>query len=344
MDAVHDNGAKIAIQLTAGQGRTVGFADPKAPPVSASAVPYFANTAIICRPLTIKEIRVYVDAFGEAARRVFTAGFDAIEIHGHAGYLIDQFLSAIWNQRTDEYGGDLDRRLRFPTEIVQTMRKAVGPDFPIVSRFSVDQKISGGRTIEEAQAIARRLEEVGVNAIHADAGCYESIEWIFPTNYLGDACMVDMAEAIKQVVKIPVIVVGNMTPELGEAALEAGKADFIAFGRALTADPHLPNKVRRGQREDVRPCVRCNDRYVGRLTALKTVSCTVNPCVGYERTYQMRKTDTPRLVLVIGGGPADLEAARVAALHVSLIERTPLMLITLGLQQRQGWNLEARYN
>lgn len=332
VDAVHDNGAKIAIQLTAGQGRVVGFADPKAPPVSASAIPFFANPAVICRPLTFADIGTYVEAFGAAARRAYIAGFDAIEIHGHAGYLIDQFLSAGWNQRTDEYGGDLDRRLRFPTEIVEAIRKVVGPDFPISFRFSVDQKIPGGRGIEEAQGIARRLEAIGVNVIHADAGCYESIEWIFPTNYLGDACMLDMAEAIKKVVNIPVIAVGNMTPEEGEAALEAGKADFIAFGRGLTADPHLPNKVRRGQRAEVRPCVRCNDRCVGRLTALKTVSCTVNASVGNERNLQLRRTETPRRVLVIGGGPAGLEAARIAALRghqVMLLEKGPVLGGTL---------------
>lgn len=326
-DTVHDCGAKIAIQLTAGQGREASFVDAKAPPVSASSVPSFANPTIRCRALTVPEIQTFVQAFGAAARRASIAGFDAIELHGHAGYLIDQFISAVWNRRTDAYGGNLDRRMRLPAEIVESIRKAVGPDFPIIFRFSVDQKIEGGREIEEAQEIARRLEAIGVNAIHADAGCYEAVEWIFPPNYLGDACMLDMADEIKKAVRIPVIAVGNMTPEEGEAALAAGKADFIAYGRALIADPAWPDKVRRAQREDVRPCIRCNDRCTGRLQALKTVSCSVNAQAGNERYFLVRQTESQKRILVVGGGPAGLEAARVAALRghqVVLMDKGPV--------------------
>lgn len=335
VETVHDNGGRIAVQLTAGQGREAGGADPADPPISASAVPAFANPAVMCRPLTVEEIRFFVQAFGSAARRALISGFDAIEIHGHAGYLIDQFISSIWNRRTDAYGGDLEGRMRFPVEIVEAVRKVVGSDFPIIFRFSVDQKIPEGRSIEEAQEIARRLEAVGVTAIHADAGCYESIEWIFPPNYLGDACMLDMAEVIKTAVKIPVIAVGNMTPEAGEAALKAGKADFIAFGRNLIADPDWPNKARQGCLEEIRPCIRCNDRCTGRLFELKTVSCSVNAQAGNERNLQIKETNTPKRILIVGGGPAGLEAARVAALRghrVKLMEKGPALggMLTLA--------------
>jgi 2,4-dienoyl-CoA reductase-like NADH-dependent reductase (Old Yellow Enzyme family) len=327
-EAVHDYGAKIALQLTSAFGQNASvFTPEKVPPVSASAIPVIMNPAVICRPLTIEEIHFIVEAFGMAARRAMMAGFDMVELHGHAGYLIDQFISRLWNKREDEYGGDLDGRMRFPVEIIASIRKNTGPDLPISFRLSVEHGIPGGRDTEESQEIARRLEGAGVDVIHASAGCYENFDLSLPSTYMPDACLSGMASAIKEAVHIPVIAVGKITPENGEDLLENGRADFIATGRALVADPDWPQKVRTNRRQDVRPCIRCNE-YCTRLFSLKTMSCTVNPCVGKERYYKIEKTETPKHVLVIGGGPAGMEAARVAKLRgheVILVEKATVL-------------------
>jgi 2-enoate reductase len=324
VDVMHGYGAKVAIQLSPGVGRQETQCDPNKPTLSASAVPSWENPSVLCRPMTVEEIREIVDACADGAARAVLAGFDAIEIHGHTGYLLDQFMSLIWNQRTDEYGGDVEGRLRFSVEIVQAIRAKVGPDIPILFRFAAEQNIPGGREIEESKEIARLLEKAGVDALDIDAGCYDSMDFIFPTNYMGDAPIVDLAAAIKQVVGIPVIGVGNMTPETAEAVIRDGKADFVALGRGLIADPDWPNKVRLGRLEDIRPCIRCNEKCIGNLFKLRAISCSVNARVGSERYYPMARTDTPKRLLVVGGGPAGMEAARTAALRghqVTLMEK-----------------------
>jgi len=323
-DAVHDAGARLVVQLTAGMGRQAGVADPSHPPVAPSAVPAFFNPAVLCRPLTVDEIHALVEDFGNAARRVFLAGADGIEIHGHTGYLIDQFLSPLWNKRTDEYGGDLAGRLRFAEEIVQAVRRNTGPDFPVIFRVSIEHDVEGGRCLTDSLDIARRLEAAGVNALNVDAGCYESMDDIFPPTYLGDAPFAELARAIKKIVSIPVMVAGNITPENAEEILASGAADFVDSGRGLIADPDWPNKVRTGHRDEVRPCIRCNEGCIGRLLSLRTLSCSVNTQAGMERYYALQKAEQPKRVLVIGGGPAGLEAARVAALRghrVTLMEK-----------------------
>jgi len=324
VDAVHDFGAKIAIQLTAGLGRQLDLRTIDKPPVSASEVQAFQDPSVTCRALSVDEINTMVAAFGKAAERAQMAGFDMIELHGHVGFLIDQFMSPIWNRRNDRYGGDFDGRMRFAVEIIESIRKSVGPDMPLSFRFSVSHGIPGGRTMEESKAVAQRLESSGVDVIHANMGCYETIDHIFPTPYMGDACLSEAAAVIKSAVKIPVIAVGNMTPEAGESLLESGKADFVAYGRNLIADPEWPRKVRAGKREYMRPCIRCNELCIVRSVTLKPVSCSVNPQVGKERYYEIKKVEQPKQILVIGGGPAGMEAARVARLRghkVTLYEK-----------------------
>jgi len=316
VDAVHDYEAKICFQLNLGLGRYVDWASPQRIPISASALPAFLNPDVLCRPLTVEEIARMVQAAADSARRAVVAGFDMIEIHAHTGYLIDQFMSSLWNKRTDEYGGDLDGRLRFTLEVIRATRAVVGPDFPLSFRFSADHKIEEGRSMEEAQEIARRVEAEGINVLHVDAGSYEAQPWIFPPNYWPQGCMVDLAEAVKQVVSIPMIAVGSINrPELAEQIINEGKADFVCLGRQLIADPDWPNKAKYGQVEDIRPCIRCNEICIGRLYSFKAISCSVNPTVGKERYYVINRAERPKKVMVIGGGPAGMEAARVAVLR-----------------------------
>ncbi len=325
VDAVHDYGAKICIQLSPGPGRNMNVATHDRIPIAASAVPSFSDPDIICRELSVAEIKEIVRACGDAAERAVKAGFDMIEIHGHLGYLIDGFMTPLYNKRSDEYGGDIEGRMRFAKEIIAAMRSRVGDKFPLCFRYSGEHKIEGGRTLAESQEIARHLESAGIDILDIDAGCYEVPYWITPPYYMPEGCLADIAAGIKKAVKIPVITVGGInSPELAEQILDEEKADFIALGRALIADPQWPNKARNGQIEDIRPCIRCNEGCMGRSFFLRTMACTVNPVVGKEQYYKFNRVEKPKEVMIIGGGPAGMEAARVAALRghkVTLYEK-----------------------
>ena len=249
------------MQLTAGFGR-VGFYPGLGQPVSASAVPHYLDPSVICRPLETEEVESIVAGFGDAAAILAAAGVDGIELHGHEGYLFDQFTTAIWNQRTDKYGGDLRGRLTLPIEVLNIIKKRAGADFPVQYRFGLKHYIKGlnsgalpgesydeaGRDIEEGLEMARLLEAAGFDALHVDAGCYDSWYWAHPPIYQEHGCMVDMAALAKQVVKIPVIAVGRLeVPELAEKVIAEGKADIVALGRGLLADPYWAVKVSAGQ-------------------------------------------------------------------------------------------------
>jgi len=330
--ALHDYGCKLSLQLTAGHGRV---ASPKfrsggrnMPPVEAigpSAVPCFWNPEEKTRQLSTEEIEQLVDDFRFAAQIAVSAGVDAIELHGHEGYLFDQFSTALWNRRTDKYGGSTEARLRFALEVIEGIKKAGGKDFPVIYQFAIKHYLEGGREIEESLRMAKILEEAGVSALHVDAGCYETWYWPHPPTYQPPGCMVNMAEAVKKAVKIPVIAVGKLGyPELAEQVLKDSQADFIALGRPLLADPEWPNKVLQGRFKDIRPCVGdhvCFERVLAR----KAISCTVNPACGQENELRVEPAERKKTVLVVGGGPAGMEAARIAALRghkVTLWEKT----------------------
>jgi 2,4-dienoyl-CoA reductase-like NADH-dependent reductase (Old Yellow Enzyme family)/thioredoxin reductase len=324
-ESVQRYGTKIIAQLSAGTGRNAFpnmFGDP---PMSASAIPSAFDPNVICHALTHEEIKELMNLFAESAIRVKKAGFDGIEIHGHAGYLIDQFMSPIWNKRDDKYGGSLENRMRFPVEIVQSIRKAVGPDMPILYRIALDHRFEGGRTLEESMEIIKILEQAGVDALDIDAGSYETIDYIFPPTYLGDACMEYVCEPSRKAVSIPLLNSGNHTPETAVRLIESGNADFVMMGRPLIADPDLPFKLFTNNREDVRPCIRCNQDCIGRIVDRNTkLSCAVNPQAGFEERFAIEKAETPKHIVIIGGGPASLEAARVAAMKghkVTLFEK-----------------------
>jgi 2-enoate reductase len=327
-DAVHSHGAKIAIQLTAGFGRVFNphlLALLNLEAVGASAVPNVWDQKVVTRELTTGEVDAIVESFNTAAEIVKAAGIDAIELHGHEGYLMDQFTTALWNKRKDKYGGDLDNRLRFSLEIIKNIKGKAGSDFPVIYRYAINHYLEGGRGVEESLEIARRLERAGVDALHVDAGCYDDWYWPHPPIYQPPGYMVDMAEAAKKAVKIPVITVGRLGyAELADGVLKAGKADFVALGRALLADPEWPLKVKEGRLEDICPCIGCHDGCLARIVTGVSLSCTVNPATGNEKEYTITPSEKPRAVLVVGGGIAGMEAARVAALRghrVTLYEK-----------------------
>ncbi|MBI2858551.1 MAG: FAD-dependent oxidoreductase [Chloroflexi bacterium] len=324
-EAVHDYGARVSVQLHAGLGRATAPAADSDVVVAPSRLPVFGKPELTTREMSADDIRRLVRAYEIAAEVVCEAGIDCIDIHAHKGALVDQFMTPLWNMRTDEYGGDLENRLRFPIEVIRAIKKGAGADFPVTFRYGLIHYLEGGREIEEGLAIARRLEAAGADALLIDAGCEETIYWIHPPTTLPPGCMVDLAARTKEVVSIPVIAVGKLGyPMLAEEVLQAGKADFVALGRQLLADPEWPNKVREGRFEDICPCIGDHEGCEARISNRKYISCTVNPAVGMERDFALTPAERRKTVLVVGGGPAGMEAALISAKRghrVTLVER-----------------------
>ena len=313
-ERVHRWGAKIFAQLSCGTGRNGMPQIGERVPISSSENPSFYNPDMICRALTIDEIEEMMEHWKVAAQNAVYMGFDGIQIHAHAGYLMDQFMSEIWNHRTDKYGGSFENRCRFTMETVDAIRSVVGPDFPITYRISLDHRFPGGRTIEESMKILDVLDKCGIDAFDIDAACYETMDYIFPTRYTGEACMAYVCEEARKHLTKPIINTGNHSMESAVALLESGNADIAQFGRQSIADPQFANKLREGRREDVRPCIVCNEECIGRIFGrLTQLSCTVNPSVGFETAMEVKPVTRPTNVVVIGGGPGGLEAARCAA-------------------------------
>ncbi|MFP4642409.1 MAG: FAD-dependent oxidoreductase [Dehalococcoidia bacterium] len=340
-EAVHALGSKIFVQLTAGFGRVRPPLGGKRELVSASAIPGYWTPEITCRELTTGEIERIVECFGQAATLLARAGVDGIEVHAvHEGYLLDQFAISLFNRRTDKYGGDLRNRLRFATDLVKEVKTRAGNSFAVGLRFSVKSYVKDwnkgglpgeefeekGRDVQEGLEAAAILEEAGYEALNADAGTYDAWYWAHPPTYQQHGCYLPLTEKLKEVVNIPVIVAGRMeVPELAEKALNEGKADMVALGRGLLADPQWVRKVQENKPDRIRPCMGCHDGCLGRLASGKGLSCAVNPAAGRENDCRINPANEPKKVMVIGGGIAGLEAARVAALrghHVNLYEKS----------------------
>ena len=288
-------------------------------PVGPSAIPdrgsvkLFGNYPV--RALEFNDIERIIESFGEAARRIKKAGFDAVELHGAHGYLLNQFVSPYANKRTDLYGGDLEGRARFPLEVVERVREKIGLKFPLLYRMSADEFVPGGISLEDVKSFARMLEEKGVNCLHVSGSLYETCELQVSSMYIPHGHMVHLAEAIKKVVQIPVITVGGISdPEFAEKILEEGKADLVAMARALVADPDLPKKAAEGRLEDIIPCIRCNG-CLEREELRWPHRCDVNFLTGRDGDYRITRAEKSKKVLIIGGGPAGMEAARVASLR-----------------------------
>jgi 2,4-dienoyl-CoA reductase-like NADH-dependent reductase (Old Yellow Enzyme family) len=325
-----ETGARTSIQIGHAGGHTrqdvTGYA-----PVAPSSLPHEVlevdTRTVIPQALTPKGIRAVVQSFAEAAERAKRAGFDVVELHGAHGYLIAQFLSPLDNHRTDEYGGSLQHRARFALEVVEACRERVG-DFPLIFRLSADEYAPGGLTIDEAKQVCQWLVEAGVDAIHVTAACYRSqpsAAMMIPPMTYPEGVFLHLARAVKAVIDVPVIAVGRLhSPALAARVVAEGQADMVALGRQLIADPEWPRKAREGRVDEIRPCIACNTCVDGMRDGSQ-LHCLVNPHVGHEGRYRLTSTDRSRSILVVGGGPAGMEAARILALRghrITLCERS----------------------
>ncbi len=324
--AVHKYGAKVMSQLF-DPGPEIIKMLTGIDPVGPSAVAGWGMFRDVPKELTIDEIEAIINDFGDAARRAKEAGLDGVQIHAAHGYaMVGSFLSPFFNKRTDGYGGSLEDRMKFLLEIIKSVRKKAGEDFPVIVRMSGDERRTGGRTVHETQFIAGMLEKAGVDALEISGGTVPNVFWgVVAPSGTPLALNTGFSESIKKVVDIPVISVGRInTPRIAEFVLENGKADMVSMGRALNADPELPNKAANGWLEDIAPCVACNIGCIGTVVQAGAASCTVNPAAGREREMEIIPAQKLKNVMIIGGGPAGLEAARVAAIRghkVTLFEK-----------------------
>ncbi|MFC2001930.1 FAD-dependent oxidoreductase [Chloroflexota bacterium] len=312
---IKKHGARAIIQLNHtgknAKSKLGGFQ-----PVAASPIPYpggHSPQGEIPRELTIEEIHQIVNLFAAAADRAKRAGFEGIEVHAAHAYLIAEFLSPFSNKRLDGYGGSIENRARILIEIVAGIRKSVGREYPLWCRINGrEYGIKDGFTLDEAKAIAVKLNDI-VDAIHVSAYGYGHSSNINTPDSPGE--LLTLAAEIKKVVSVPVIAVGRLSPEMGEQALKEGKADIIAIGRGLVADPELPRKVISGRLEDIRPCIACHHCADVRLSKTNSMECAVNAAAGREGEYRIIGAQQHKRIIIIGGGPAGMEAARVLTLR-----------------------------
>jgi 2,4-dienoyl-CoA reductase-like NADH-dependent reductase (Old Yellow Enzyme family)/thioredoxin reductase len=310
VETIHKEDGKIVIQINHA-GRQTSASITGSPIVAPSAIPCPVRMEMP-KELSYEEIQKIIEAFGEAALRVKEAGADGVEIHMAHGYLINQFLSPFSNKREDEYGGDADRRMRMALEALRAVRDKVGADFPVLCRLSADEYVDGGLKIDASKEIAKALERNGADALHVSACVAASGYLNHPPYYAEEGVFAHLAQGIKSVVGIPVISVGRIrTPELANRILEEKKADLISMGRALIADPELPLKAFQEKTDEIIPCISCN-RCIQSIRK-GALQCAVNPETGREGIFKLQKTEHPKKVWIIGGGPAGMKAAEIAS-------------------------------
>ncbi|MCL5109776.1 MAG: FAD-dependent oxidoreductase [Chloroflexi bacterium] len=322
--AVKAEGAKACLQI-AHVGRRANSKTIGAQPVGPSAITPAGGE--LPRALSKAEIEELVVAFAKAAARGREAGFDAVEVHMAHGYLLSQFLSPPANQREDEYGGSLENRARFPLAALRAVVAEVGKDLTVICKINGSDYVEGGITLEEAMATARLLEAAGAQMITVSAGNDATGQMGVQPAYYPRGVLVPLAAGVKSAVSIPVAAVGRINrPDVAESILQEGKADLVAMGRALIADPELPRKTAEGRAVEIRPCTGCSFGCIWRVGQGGEMACSNNPVAGREASLKVTPADQPKQVVVVGGGPAGLEAARVAAERghqVTLYEKAP---------------------
>jgi len=329
VEVIHKHGAKTVLQLHhAGRGAKSSITGTQ--PVAPSAIPMPWGTLIgyqgeLPRELTVNEIKDLVGKFAEAARRAKRAGFDGVLVHGTGYYLVAQFLSSASNQRRDDYGGELKNRARFLVEIIGAIREVTEQSYPVLCKLTAREFGEGaGITLEEGQQIAQMAQEAGADAIEVAGMVWGSSSRIPPLTAERPGNFLPFIDAIKKVVTIPIIAGSRIDPVLGEKVLQEGRGDFIAIGKGLITDPELPKKAAAGIIDEIRPCIGCI-RCIDNMTVKgQSLMCSVNAAVGNEREYEIKPAERRKKVLVVGGGPAGMEAARVAALRghqVTLYEK-----------------------
>ena len=321
-DAIHRYDVRVAAQLLHA-GRSASSFFTKMQPVAPSAVAY-RSIKQEPRALTIPEIKTVINNYVSATLRAKKAGFDAVELHGGMGYLINQFLSKATNKRNDEYGGSLENRVRFAQEMILAIKETVGKDYPIIFRMSGDDLVEEGLKIEESVEIARILQQAGADAFNVSPGWHESKTPIMLMS-IPRMAYAYLSAKIKSQLTVPVIASVRINDlKLAEEILDNEQADMVSIGRPLIVDPELPNKYKNGQFNDIRTCIACNQGCFDSLLNFKPVSCTYNAMVGHEGEYKITKAGKPKKVVVVGGGPGGMEAARVLALkghNVTLYEK-----------------------
>jgi 2,4-dienoyl-CoA reductase-like NADH-dependent reductase (Old Yellow Enzyme family)/NADPH-dependent 2,4-dienoyl-CoA reductase/sulfur reductase-like enzyme len=317
-DTVHEYDVRMGCQIAhAGRQTTHHYIDGAAPEAPSAVAEHTLGE--VPEEMSLERIHEVQQDFAQAAVRAREAGFDLVELHGAHGYLFHSFISPLGNHRSDEYGGTLENRMRFSLETVREVRKAIGDDFPLGYRISGDEFMDGGFTLDDTLEVVAALEREGVDYVHISAGSYDSFQLMIAPMGIGPGQLEHLATAVKQRVSIPVLSVGRYdTPGLADRVIADGHADFISMGRALLADPDLPHKAFAGRPDDIQPCIACLQGCIDRWVAALDITCLVNPEAGREilpgwQTPSSTAAGERKRVLVIGAGPAGLEAARTAA-------------------------------
>ena len=359
MEEFHKTGAKLFVQLAAGMGRSMAITKPMimllkhpllgklASPVadldyitaSASATPNRWYDEIKSRPMTVKEIQDQVEAFAKTSKKLMEAGVDGVEIHAvHEGYLLDQFTISNMNYRTDQYGGSFENRFRFPVEIVQAIKAACGPDFPVSLRYSVVSKTKDwgkgampyekdfkefGRDMEESERAIKYLADAGYDMFNCDNGTYDAWYWAHPPQYMPDNCNLEYVEHIKKFTDKPVVCAGRMDPVKAAEEIEAGRLDAVAIARQNLVDHEWIHKIKEGKQDEIKPCIRCHNgcfnmaKFAGTPNiqhlgdSLHLARCALNPTTMQHKRYKIVPTRNPKKVAIIGGGVGGMECALV---------------------------------
>ncbi|MBT3311057.1 MAG: FAD-dependent oxidoreductase [Desulfobacterales bacterium] len=308
---IHDAGAKSWVQLMHVGGYAHPFMIDGQQPIAPSSI-YSSYSHTTPREMTIDEIKEVQKSFVEAAVRAKKSDFDGVELIGSAGYLLTQFLSPLKNNRTDEYGGSFENRTRFPREIIEMVREAVGPDYAITIRMAGSDFVVGSNTDHDTPEFAKVYEKAGIDAINVTGGWHESKIPQIPMD-LPRSGYAFLAGNIKKAVSIPVMASNRITtPDEAEKIIRDGHADMVNLGRVLIADPEWPNKAKAGHPEEIRPCIACSQGCMDMVMSQKPVFCIANACAGMEGDRKIVQTKSSKKVMVIGAGPGGLEAAIVA--------------------------------